>query len=133
MKLPHFLLPSVILAAGISIGSADEPDLSNELPRLKATEAADATATFKIHPGFTLDRIGSEPTVHSPVAACYDADGRLYVVEMRGYPYNEPKPTGGVSLLEDTDGDGVFDKRNEFVTGLEWPTGIVPYDGGVFI
>lgn len=133
MRLPQFLLTSMILAAGLAVGRADEPDLAKELPRLKATEAADATATFKIHPGFKLDRIGSEPTVHSPVAACYDADGRLYVVEMRGYPYNEPRPTGGVSLLEDTDGDGVFDKRNEFVTGLEWPTGIVPYDGGVFI
>ena len=67
------------------------------------------------------------------MAAAYDADGRLYVVEMRGYPFAEPVPTGGVSLLEDLDGDGKFEKRTEFLGALSWPTGITPHDGGVFI
>jgi len=133
MRRSLFLLTSFVLAMVPLSGRTAEPDLAKELPRLKPTEAAEARGTFKIHPGFQLELIGSEPLVRSPVAACYDADGRLYVVEMRGYPFPEARPTGGVSLLEDTDGDGRFDKRTEFVTGLSWPTGIVPYDGGVFI
>src|SRR5262249_13945146 len=68
-----------------------------------------------------------------PVSACYDADGRLYVVEMRGYPYPEKSPTGYVRRLEDLDGDGRFDRSTIFYEGLSWPTGVVPYDGGVFI
>ena len=74
-----------------------------------------------------------EPLVTDPVSVCYDAEGRLYVVEMRGYPYPEKTPTGHVVRLEDRDGDGRFDARTVFVDGLSWPTGIVPYDGGVFI
>ena len=42
-------------------------------------------------------------------------------------------PRGQVTRLEDRDGDGRFDTRTIFVDGLSWPTGIVPYDGGVFI
>jgi hypothetical protein len=49
------------------------------------------------------------------VSACYDADGRLYVVEMCGYPDPEKTPTGRVARLEDRDGDGWFDERTVFV------------------
>ncbi len=97
------------LALGCSVVRGQD-NLASELPRLPATEPAGALATFRVHPGFQLQLIASEPTVRSPVAACFDADGRLYVVEMRGYPYPEPRPTGGVSLLEDRDGDGRFEQ-----------------------
>ena len=43
------------------------------------------------------------------------------------------RPQGNVSRLEDRDGDGRFETRTIFLDGLSWPTGIVPYDGGVFI
>jgi putative membrane-bound dehydrogenase-like protein len=71
--------------------------------------------------------------VTDPVAAAYDADGRLYVVEMRGYPYPDDVPAGNVRLLEDRDGDGRFDASTIFLDGLSWPTSVVPYDGGVFV
>jgi putative membrane-bound dehydrogenase-like protein len=67
------------------------------------------------------------------VSVCYDAEGALYVVEMRGYPYPENQPSGNISRLVDGDGDGKFDKGTIFVDGLSWPTSVVPYDGGVFI
>ncbi|RUL88223.1 c-type cytochrome [Tautonia sociabilis] len=108
-------------------------DLAKELPRLPATEAADALATFRIQGGFELVPVAVEPLVTDPVDACYDADGRLYVVEMRGYPYPEDVPSGRVRLIEDTDGDGRFDAGTTFLDGLSWPTAIVPYDGGVFV
>ena len=40
---------------------------------------------------------------------------------------------GNVTRLEDRDGDGRFETRTVFLDGLSWPTGVVPYDGGVFI
>ncbi|HEV3164639.1 MAG TPA: PVC-type heme-binding CxxCH protein, partial [Isosphaeraceae bacterium] len=110
-----------------------DDDLARELPRLPPTEPADALTTFRLHKGFQLAPIATEPQVTDPVAAAFDADGRLYVVEMRGYPYPEKTPSGNVSLLEDPDGDGTFDKATIFVDGLSWPTGVVPFEGGVFI
>ena len=121
-----------LLAGVISTGRGDD-DLARELPRIKLRGPDEALKSFKIHPGFALEPIAVEPLVTDPVSVCYDADGRLYVVEMRGYPYPENSPTGYVRRLEDADGDGRFDRSTIFCPGLSWPTGVVPYDGGVFI
>jgi putative membrane-bound dehydrogenase-like protein len=112
---------------------AAEDDLAKELPRIKALDPDAALKAFRGHAGFRVEAVAVEPLVTDPVSVCYDADGRLYVVEMRGYPYPENSPTGNVSLLVDADGDGRFDKKTIFVDGLSWPTSVVPYDGGVFI
>ncbi|MDX2039243.1 MAG: HEAT repeat domain-containing protein [Isosphaeraceae bacterium] len=111
----------------------DDGDLAKELPRIAGKDPEAAMGTFAIRPGFALRAAAVEPIVTDPVAASYDEDGRLYVVEMRGYPYPENLPTGGVVRLEDSDGDGRFDKRSVFLDGLSWPTGVVAARGGVFI
>jgi putative membrane-bound dehydrogenase-like protein len=40
---------------------------------------------------------------------------------------------GRIALLEDTNGDGKYDKRSEFATGFTYPNGILPWKGGVFV
>ena len=40
---------------------------------------------------------------------------------------------GGVSLLEDLDGDGQFDRSTIVADQLEWPAGLLCFDGGVFV
>ena len=124
-----------LFAGGLTLARTPpaDDDLAMELPRINPLTHEQAIESFKVHAGFHLETVAAEPLVASPVSACYDADGRLYVVQMRGYPYPEKSPTGNVSLLEDTDGDGKFDKSTIFVDGLSWPTGVVPSDGGVFI
>ena len=121
------------LALLVALEATAQDDLARELPRIKPLEPAAALRSFRVHRGFHLEPVAVEPLVFDPVSVCYDADGRLYVVEMCGYPYPEKTPTGHVARLEDLDGDGRFDRRSVFVDGLSWPTGIVPYDGGVFI
>jgi len=121
-----------LVIVGLEAG-AQEDDLARELPRIKPMAPATALESFRVHAGFHLEPIAVEPKVMDPVSACYDADGRLYVVEMRGYPFPEQTPTGNVTRLDDRDGDGRFETRAVFLDGLSWPTGIVPYDGGVFI
>ncbi len=124
------LLP-VLCLRGPAAGAED--DLARELPRIKPLDGAAALEAFRVHAGFQLVPVATEPLVTDPVSVCFDADGRLYVVEMRGYPYPEETPSGNVSLLVDNDGDGTYDKSTIFVDGLSWPTSIVPYDGGVYI
>jgi putative membrane-bound dehydrogenase-like protein len=132
-------LLSIALALGLALAGsgisvlAQEDDLAKELPRIKPLSPAAALASFRVKDGFQLEAVAVEPLVMDPVSVCYDAHGRLYVVEMRGYPFPEQTPTGHVARLEDRDGDGRFETRTVFLDGLAWPTGIVPYDGGVFI
>ena len=71
-----------------------------------------------------------------PVAIDIDADGRLWVVEMRGYmpdaeARGEREPVGRVVVLEDTDDDGRMDKRTVFLDGLVLPRSIKVLDHGV--
>ena len=82
--------------------------LKDRLKSPPPNEPAEALRTFQTRDGFRMEIVAHEPQVTSPVAAAYDEDGRLFVVEMRDYP--DPlkpgeKPLGRVRLLEDRDGD----------------------------
>ncbi|HXU75586.1 MAG TPA: PVC-type heme-binding CxxCH protein [Methylomirabilota bacterium] len=91
---------------------------------------------LKTEPGLRVELVAAEPLVIDPVAVAWDEKGRLFVVEDRGYPIGPPKgqpPVGQVVLLEDTDGDGKYDKRTVFADGLTFPNGIMPWDGGVYV
>jgi putative membrane-bound dehydrogenase-like protein len=111
-----------------------EPALeAKDLPRVSPTEPAKAVDTFEIKKGFKLELAACEPLVASPVAIAFDERGRIFVVEMRDYPDRRDDRMGRVRVLEDTNGDGVYDKATVYADGLPWPTGICCYDGGVFV
>lgn len=86
--------------------------------------------------GFQVELIASEPLIADPVRVDWDAQGRLWVVEMGDYPLgedNQGRPSGRIKRLEDSDGDGVFDRAHLFLEGLRHPTGIAPWRNGLLI
>ncbi|MPY88804.1 MAG: c-type cytochrome [Luteitalea sp.] len=99
----------------------------------------EALAGFQLEPGYRIELVAAEPLVVDPVAMAFDERGRMYVVEGRGYPDplegsgSPPSAKGVIALLEDANGDGRYDKRTDFVEGLRYPNGIMPWDGGVFV
>jgi putative membrane-bound dehydrogenase-like protein len=96
----------------------------------------DSLTYLKTEPGLKVELVAAEPMVVSPVAVAWDEKGRMYVVEDRGYPVGPGKgkpPVGQVVLLEDTDGDGKYDKRTVFADGLTFPNGVMPWNGGVYV
>ncbi len=124
--------------------SDDAKSLAKQLPRILAVDAQHALKTFKLAHGFALELVASEPDVADPVDACFDENGRMYVAEMRGYPYSdEPRPqcldgigrsnAGVIRLLEDTNGDGRMDRSVVFADEISWPTSVCCYNGGVFV
>src|SRR5690606_15913683 len=46
---------------------------------------------------------------------------------------DRPKALGAVRLLRDGDGDGDYDESHGFADDLRWPSGIVPWEGGIFV
>lgn len=93
---------------------------------------------MKVAPGFRVELVAAEPLIHDPVAMAFDAEGRLWVVEMRSYMPNpdgegEDKPTSRVVVLEDEDGDGRMDGSTIFMDGLVLPRAIAMVEGGVLI
>jgi len=80
-----------------------------------------------------MELVAAEPMVFDPIAMAFDESGRLYVVEMRGYSERRQDMIGAIRLLEDTNGDGVFDESHVFADGLAWPTAVACFDGGVFV
>ncbi|MBI3877307.1 MAG: c-type cytochrome, partial [Verrucomicrobia bacterium] len=71
-----------------------------------------------------------------PVAFDWGADGKLWVVEMADHPRgidDHGKPGGRIVFLEDTDGDGKYDKRTVFLDGVNFPNGIMCWRKGVLV
>ena len=95
--------------------------------------------SFQIAEGFVIELVAAEPMVQEPVLAVWDADGAMYVAEMRSYMQDEEgKGTktlnnGRVKKLVDTNGDGVIDKSTIFVDGLNLPRMILPLDERIAI
>ena len=99
---------------------------------------AQALKLFQIEKSASIEIAAAEPQLRDPVAMCFDAKGRMLVVESPGYPFlpgdGKAVPTlGRVALLEDADGDGRFEKRSTFAEGFTFPNGILPWKGGVFV
>jgi putative membrane-bound dehydrogenase-like protein len=146
MCLTYTRLPWAVIAACLFIApyisfaqepAADEDsadrDYSAELPRIAPTEPEDALATFEVKPGFRMELVAAEPLVRDPIAMSFDEQGRLFIVEMRGYSEERDENIGEIRMLEDVDGDGIYDKASTYLGGLAWPTAVACYDGGVFV
>ena len=123
---------------GAEAGPAKQPpkeDLSSMLPRLKPTAPDEWMQSFRVEPGFKIEIVAAEPLVTDAVAMEWDENGRLFVCEMWNYPGNpQPgEPLGRVRMLEDTNSDGKYDRATIFADNLKWPSGVFPWDGGVFV
>lgn len=97
---------------------------------------AEALASFRVRPGFHVELVASEPMVQDPVAFDWGADGRLWVVELHDYPLGvdgHGKAGGIIKFLEDTDGDGTYDRATEFLREVNFPNAILPWRRGVLI
>ncbi len=120
-------------------------------PQGGARPAAETVKSFELQPGFQATAVASEPLIHKPIAMQWDGKGRIWIAETPEYPngrrplteaawketgvlkpgqYDRPA-TDRISILEDTDGDGVMDKKTVFYEGLELVTGFCLWRDGV--
>lgn len=129
------MLATLLLSAPPSVSDDAKRSLRDELPRIAGKTTNEAATTFHCQAGFTMQLVASEPLTVDPIAGAFDEDGRLYVVEMRDYPFNKPgqPPLGQIRRIEDKDGDGRYETSVLFAEGFYWPTGVAVGLGGVFV
>lgn len=107
------------------------------------TPPLEALKKFKTRSDVVIDLMAYEPVVEQPLYASWDSKGRMWVVQYRQYQFPAglkiisydqhlrakfdkvplPPPRGEkgadkITVFEDTDGDGFFDKHEDVITGL---------------
>jgi putative heme-binding domain-containing protein len=107
------------------------------------TPPLEAVKKFKHRSDVAIDLMAHEPIVEQPLYASWDSKGRMWVTQYRQYQFPAglkivsydqhlrakfdkvplPPPRGDkgadkITVFEDTDGDGFFDKHEDVITGL---------------
>ncbi len=134
------LLPAAAFPQAGDKKGEDQPALSSaiKVPPSPVVPPEKALETLRVVPGFRVELVACEPLVGDPVAMAFDPDGRIWVVEMRGFMPNvdgtgEEAPVGQVAVLEDTDGDGRMDRRTAFLERLVLPRALALAGDGVLV
>lgn len=93
----------------------------------------DEQKAFKLPEGFEINLVAAEPDIQKPLNMQFDEQGRIWLTCTVEYPYaapNDRPAKDSIRVLEDTDGDGRFEKMTIFAEGLNIPMGIYPWKGG---
>lgn len=144
MSYRSYLLGAITLLSACHGGKTDKkgrPDslaIRQQYAESPVFDAITAIKNMKVEQGLEVQLVASEPLVTVPVAMTFDEKGRLWVVEMTGYMPDtigtgEDIPNGKVVILEDTNQDGVADKRTVFVDSLVLPRAVCLIENGVLL
>ncbi len=145
--------------ASAAASRAAVPHVPNEAPDdSKPRSPSEALQQFEVADDLQLDQLLTEPLIAQPVFLNFDERGRMWVVQYRQYPapaglkmvsrdsfwravYDKVPPPpphqfrgrDRITIHEDTDGDGIFDKTKVFVDGLNITTAVERGRGGVWV
>jgi mono/diheme cytochrome c family protein/glucose/arabinose dehydrogenase len=141
----RFLVGVMLLCAGSLVAldafqsrAAWPPAVRKTLEKAPTLSAEEELKTFALPPGYRVELVAKEPLVIDPIAIDFDADGRLWVLEMPGFMpdtsgRDSREPINDVAVLEDTNGDGLMDRRTVFADGLVLPRSLKVLDRGVLV
>lgn len=133
-----FLLPALLTAADLP------PDKGNTIPKSAQRPVVVESAgfdfqipSFTLPEGFTLTLAAAAPLVTHPIMGCVDDRGRLYIGDAAGVNWNkaqlEANPPNRVLMLEDANGDGVYEKSTVFADRMTFPQGACWHDGSLYV
>jgi putative membrane-bound dehydrogenase-like protein len=100
-----------------------------------STEAAEPQ--LQVPQDFIIERATTPGSVIFPMFACFGDNGRMFVAESSGLDlYAELQQLTRrcrISILEDFNNDGLFDKSRVFAEELVFPMGLVWQDGKLYV
>ncbi|HLY09919.1 MAG TPA: PVC-type heme-binding CxxCH protein, partial [Planctomycetota bacterium] len=142
--MKNTVLPAIALAVAVVLLGAQDPASQGYPKGTKNTEdpknvplpPQEAFKLMTVPDGFKATLFAAEPDVAQPISMAFDERGRLWVAECYSYESSggpwKAEVRDRIVILEDTKGDGHFDKRKIFWDGAENLTSCVPGMGGVW-
>jgi putative membrane-bound dehydrogenase-like protein len=102
-----------------------------------AATPAESQSSLRVPEGFTVEVVAAAPLVQHPLMAGFDELGRLYVADNAGLNLSaeelEKQLPNSIRCLEDTDGDGRFEKATTFADKMTFPQGAAWFRGALYV
>jgi len=122
---------SLILAVGV-VNSV----ICNSAAYQRLCHAAE-THPIVVPEGFTIELVAAPPLVKHPTFATFDDRGRLYLSENAGVNLTaeelQKQLPNSIRMLEDTDGDGHYDRSTLFADKMTFPMGGAWHQGALYV
>ncbi|MBD3675199.1 MAG: HEAT repeat domain-containing protein [Planctomycetaceae bacterium] len=134
LKIQDCFAASLVLLLSVSVSAQDQDPFRSQVRPTDPLTPIEQQETFRLPPGFQIELVAAEPDILKPMNLAFDVRGRLWASMSQEYPYaatGDRKPQDCIKILEDTTGDGRFDKIVTFADGLNIPIGLYPYKNGV--
>lgn len=152
----------LVNAMGWAMVGGDQPLVPHHKLKLResgdARSPAEALQALTVSAGLAVEQVLTDPQVAQPIFMTFDERGRMWVVQYLQYPFpaglkilsedkflratydKVPPPPPNhfpgldkITIHEDTDGDGRYDKHKTFVQGLNIASAAIKGRGGVWI
>ena len=112
-------------------------DLSPKPPVVPLTPAEEAMR-FWLPPGYRMEPVLAEPIIEDPGQIAFDGNGRMFVVELRGYVQTPDgidliPPIGRISMHQDRDNDGTYEHHTVFVDKMVFPRFVLPFGANTIL
>src|SRR5262245_59330799 len=124
LRAPRSALLLVLLSTGhcllATAASAQDVPFAAVVRTTPWLAPADEQKAFQLPPGFEINLVTAEPDIQTPLNMAFDERGRIWLTCTVEYPYAAPpdRPAkDSIRVLEDTDGDGRFEKVTVFADG----------------
>jgi len=139
MRAPIITLGAALFCAvSLTAQKSWPPPVAKTPEKAPVLTAEQELKTFVLPPGYHAQLVAKEPLVNDPIWIQFDPDGRLWVLEMPGFASeanatNSREPINDLAVLEDTNNDGVMDKRTVFADKLVLPRAFKVLADGVLV
>jgi glucose/arabinose dehydrogenase len=142
MKKQFGVVAGAVVVSFAVLGAQNKPawppPVQKTPEKAPVLSAEEEMKTLVLPPGYRAELVAKEPLVVDPIAIDFDADGRMWVLEMPGFmsaegAANSREPINNVVVLEDANGDGVMDKRTVFTDKLVLPRALKVLESGVLV
>jgi putative membrane-bound dehydrogenase-like protein len=99
--------------------------------------ASTGLAAIRVPAGFRVEKVAGANLLSYPMMGTIDDRGRLFICESSGNTLTTDqmaaKPDYVIRMLEDTNGDGIYDRSTIFADELTLPAGAVWYRGALYV